>query len=95
MAEASAVPEKAVALAAGGISVYLPLAGMVDLNAERQRLQKELDNVDNQIERAEKLLANQGFIAKAPADVVQREQDKIVELKVRRQQIQSNLNEIT
>ncbi len=94
MAEASAVPEKAVALAAGGISVYLPLAGMVDLNAERQRLQKELDNINNQVERAEKLLANQGFIAKAPADVVQREQDKIVELKVRREQIQSNLNEI-
>ncbi|MEZ4635179.1 MAG: hypothetical protein R2856_09450 [Caldilineaceae bacterium] len=67
---------------------------MVDLDAERQRLQKELDNVDNQLQRSEKLLANQGFVAKAPAEIIQREEDKIAELKIRRQQIQANMQEI-
>ncbi|MBI1298755.1 valine--tRNA ligase [bacterium] len=94
IAETSSAPEKAVALAAGGVNVYLPLAGMVDLAAERQRLQKEVENVDNQLQRAEKLLSNQGFVAKAPPEVVQREQEKITELKIRREQIQANLREV-
>ncbi|MEZ4832056.1 MAG: valine--tRNA ligase [Caldilineaceae bacterium] len=94
VAAGAAAPEKAVALVAGGVNVYLPLAGMVDLDAERQRLQKELDNVDNQLQRSEKLLANQGFVAKAPAEIIQREEDKIAELKIRRQQIQANMQEI-
>jgi valyl-tRNA synthetase len=89
-----APPEQAVALAAGGVSVYLPLAGMVDLDAERQRLQKELENVEGQLRRSEKLLENQGFVAKAPAEVVQRERDKITELQSRRQQLQTNLAEL-
>ena len=89
-----APPEKAIAITAGGVSVYLPLAGMVDLDAERQRLQKELENVESQIQRSEKLLDNQGFIAKAPQEVVQRERDKIVELQSRRQHIQTNLAEL-
>jgi valyl-tRNA synthetase len=89
-----AAPEQAVALTAGGVSVYLPLAGMVDLEAERQRLQKELDNVTGQIDRSEKLLGNPGFVAKAPEEVINRERAKIVELKSRREQIQANLAEM-
>jgi valyl-tRNA synthetase len=87
-------PEKSVALAAGGVSIYLPLAGMVDLDAERQRLQKELDNVTGQIDRSEKLLNNPGFVAKAPEEVINRERAKITELTSRREQIQANLAEI-
>jgi valyl-tRNA synthetase len=87
-------PDKAVALAAGGVNVYLPLAGLVDLEAERQRLQKEIANVAGQIDRIEKLLANQGFVAKAPADVVQREQEKLVELHSRRGQLEGSLRDL-
>jgi valyl-tRNA synthetase len=87
-------PDKAVALAVGGVNVYLPLAGLVDLDAERQRLQKEIANVVGQIERIEKLLSNQGFVAKAPAEVVQREQDKLAELRTRRGQLEGSLRDI-
>ncbi len=87
-------PEKVVALAAGGANVYLPLSGMVDLAAERTRLEKELENVVGQISRAEKLLGNPGFTAKAPAEVVDREREKIGELQKRRTQIQANLSEL-
>jgi valyl-tRNA synthetase len=83
--------DKAVTLTAGGATIYLPLAGLVDLAAERARLQKELDNVDGQIQRAEGLLNNPGFLAKARADVVEREQAKAAELRDRRAQLAARL----
>ena len=43
VADLPAKPEQALALVVGGVEVYLPLAGMVDLAAERERLQKELE----------------------------------------------------
>lgn len=87
-------PGKAVALAAGGVNVYLPLAGMVDLAAERKRLEKELAEVTGLIQRTEGLLNNPGFVNKAPDAVVQRERDKIVELRTRQEQIEANLGEL-
>ena len=83
-----------VQLSAGGITTYLPLAGMVDLEAERKRLQKELDNVDNQINRTTGLLDNENFIAKAPEHVVQRERDKLEDLKGQRVQVSSSLEQL-
>ncbi len=87
-------PEKAVTLAVGGITVYLPLAGMVDLDAERSRLQKEIDNLDKQLARTEGLLGNPGFVNKAPAEVIERERTKRDELQTRRDQLVERLAEL-
>jgi valyl-tRNA synthetase len=70
-------PQQALTLVAGGVEIYLPLTGMLDLEAERTRLQRELAHVENGIMRSQDLLGNQGFIAKAPADIVQKERDKL------------------
>ena len=83
-----------VQLSAGGITTYLPLAGMVDLAAERKRLEKELANVDGQISRAQGLLGNQNFVGKAPAQVVQRERDKLKELAAQREQVAASLAQL-
>ena len=85
----------AVQLSAGGITTYLPLAGMVDLEAERKRLQKELDNVDNQISRTTGLLNNENFVGKAPEQVVQRERDKLEDLNAQRVQVSSSLEQLS
>ena len=85
---------KAVALAVGGVTVYLPLAGLVDREAERKRLQKEVENVDGQITRIDGLLGNAGFLAKAPESVVNREKAKLEELRGQRAQLQANLAEL-
>jgi valyl-tRNA synthetase len=87
-------PDKAVTLATSGVTVFVPLAGLVDLDAERARLQKEIDNLTKQIERSEGLLANQGFVAKAPPDVIERERANSDELRTRRQQLSERLAEI-
>ena len=83
-----------VQLSAGGITTYLPLAGMVDLEAERKRLQKELDNVDNQISRATGLLSNENFVGRAPEQVVQRERDKLEDLNAQRDQVAASLEQL-
>ena len=69
-------PQGAVGLVVSGVEIYLPLAGLVDADAERARLQKELDEVKTQIERLEKLLASD-FARRAPAPVVNKEREKL------------------
>ncbi len=69
-------PEGSIALVAGSAEIYLPLAGLADLDEERTRLQKELAEAQAQIERLEKLLGSD-FATKAPAPVVQKECEKL------------------
>jgi valyl-tRNA synthetase len=70
---AEAAPEAtgaAITVVADEAVAVLPLAGMVDLDAERDRLQRELAEAATERDRATRQLANEGFVAKAPAAVV-------------------------
>ncbi len=69
-------PEESAVLVVGPVEVYLPFSGMVDLDAERARLSKELAEAQSQIDRLEKLLGSD-FASKAPAPVVTREREKL------------------
>jgi valyl-tRNA synthetase len=69
-------PADAIALVIGSIEIYLPLAGMVDLVEDKNRLEKELKEAESHIERLEKLLSSD-FANKAPAALVQKERDKL------------------
>jgi valyl-tRNA synthetase len=84
-------PEKSVTVVSGEFVAYLPLAGMVDLEAERQRLAKEMDQVRKAIGRSEALLANEGFTKRAPEEVVQREREKLAGLKEKAEKLQEHL----
>jgi valyl-tRNA synthetase len=87
-------PTQALALVVGGVEVYLPLAGMVDLAKERQRLTTEIEEVIEGITRSEKLLANEDFLAKAPAQVVGRERDKLANYRQRQAKLQERLRSL-
>ncbi len=91
----TAKPEKALALVVGGFECYLPLADMVNLDVERQRLRGELADIDKEMARARALLANEGFVSKAPEAVVQRERDKIVALEERHSTIEKRYQTIS
>lgn len=69
-------PKDQVGLVVSGIEIYLPLSGLVDLESEQTRLQKELDEVQTQISRLEGLLASP-FAQKAPAAVVDKERQRL------------------
>ena len=70
-------PKKALTVVAGGCECYLPLAALVDLDRERSRIRGELERLDHEMARSEKLLANQNFLTKAPVAVVSKERDKL------------------
>jgi valyl-tRNA synthetase len=69
-------PSNAAALTVLGVEIYLPLEGLVDPAAERARLQKELTETESQIARLESLLGS-SFAGRAPANVVERERQKL------------------
>jgi valyl-tRNA synthetase len=87
-------PAQALALVVGGVEVYLPLAGMVDLEKERQRLSAEIKEVTQAIARSERLLANEDFLAKAPAQVVEREREKLASYRQRQAKLQERLESL-
>jgi len=72
-------PEQAASVIAGDVIAYLPLAGMVDLHAERRRLESELSDIALRISRSQELLSGP-FAVRAPTEVVQRERDKLAAL---------------
>jgi valyl-tRNA synthetase len=71
-------PESAMALA-GDMEVRVPMAGLIDKDAELARLDKERNRLAREVERTEGKLANENFVSKAPEDVVQKERDKLAE----------------
>lgn len=70
------IPHKAVSCVIKGAEIFIPMEGLVDLDTEIARLEKEKSNLKNEIERVNKKLSNQGFLEKAPQDIVEKEQQK-------------------
>jgi len=69
-------PEGTVKLVCNGASLYIPFAELVDIEGEIARLTKELEKAKGELARVEGKLSNQGFIAKAPAALVEAETAK-------------------
>jgi valyl-tRNA synthetase len=69
-------PADSLTLVVGPVEVHLPLAGLVDPDAERDRLARELAEAQAQVTRLEKLLASD-FAVKAPPALVQKEREKL------------------
>jgi valyl-tRNA synthetase len=81
------VPQQAIQLLVRGQVAALPLAGVIDLVAERARLEKELGKVDADIRRIDAKLGNPDFLARAPDEVVEGEREKREEAEGRRARI--------
>lgn len=73
-------PESATSLV-GEMKLLIPMAGLIDKDVELKRLNKEMDKLVKPIKALEGKLANPGFIDKAPAAVVEKEKDKLAEMK--------------
>ena len=71
-----APPEGAVQLLVRGEVVALPLKGVVDLAAEKARLDKEIAKADADIKRVDAKLGNEKFVANAPDEIVEEEKEK-------------------
>ena len=78
-------------VAEGGAEVFVPLEGLVDLDAERDRLGRALAKVDKELARVEGKLNNPRFVERAPDDVVERERRVLAELADRRDKLSAAL----
>ncbi|RUL63980.1 valine--tRNA ligase [Dyella dinghuensis] len=77
---ASGADEPAAAAAVvGSMRVLIPLAGLIDLSAEKTRLAKEIARIEGEIKKCENKLGNANFVANAPAEVVAQERQRIAD----------------
>ncbi|QLK85972.1 valine--tRNA ligase [Staphylococcus sp. 17KM0847] len=72
------VPEKAMTSVVGAGEVILPLEGLIDMDKEIARLEKDLEKWQKELDRVHKKLANENFVNKAPENVIQEEREKQV-----------------
>ena len=73
------VPKGAVEDVLDEATIVLPIAGAIDVEAERARLDKEIVRLDGEITRFDRKLANEKFVAKAPPEVVETERERRAE----------------
>jgi valyl-tRNA synthetase len=87
-------PPQSAAHVTEGMEIYVPLAGVIDLEAERARLQKEIARADADLASLERKLANPSFVERAPAEVVQKDRDRVEELRARKAKLSDHLKRI-
>jgi valyl-tRNA synthetase len=87
-------PDKVATQVAGDIEILLPLAGLIDVDAEVVRLGKEIAKVTKDVELFEKKLANEAFVAKAPPEVLVKDRGKLAEAKEKLGILQQSLEKI-
>ena len=73
--------EGSVSIITPSARIYIPLGELVDMEAERKRLEKEAEKMREEIGRVEKKLGNEGFVSKAPAAVIEGERKKLAAYK--------------
>ncbi|MBE1158831.1 valine--tRNA ligase [Dyella acidiphila] len=69
----------AAAAVVGSLRVLIPLAGLIDLGAEKTRLAKEIGKIEGELKKCENKLSNANFVANAPAEVVAQERQRIAD----------------
>lgn len=84
LADAHSAPAAATAVV-GELKLLVPLEGLVDLGAERARLEKELKRVDGEIAKCHNKLASETFVANAPPAVVEQERKRLADWNLQRE----------
>jgi valyl-tRNA synthetase len=94
IADGAARPPGSVAAGLASIEIYLPLAGVVDIEAEKKRLGKDLEKIARECEKIEGRLKDARFTEKAPPDVVEQERNRYNEMSDRKRRIARILEDL-
>ncbi|MDO8986997.1 MAG: valine--tRNA ligase, partial [Coriobacteriia bacterium] len=92
--EAAVKPSHAAAAVAAGLEVYVLLEGLVDFDAERERVTREIEKVRPDMEKLERKLGNDGFLAKAAPEIIEKDRSRVAELRDTLDTLQVQLAEL-
>jgi valyl-tRNA synthetase len=87
-------PDKAMTAVVSGVELFLPLEGLINFEEELARLRKELAKWNKEVERVQKKLSNQGFLKKAPENVVAEERAKEKDYLEKRSTVEARIKEL-
>lgn len=71
------IPSNAISIMQQDLELYIPFEDLVDIAAEKERLQNEKTKLEAEVERAKKMLSNSGFVSKAPESKINEEKEKL------------------
>jgi valyl-tRNA synthetase len=86
-------PTASAASVVAGSEIYVPLEGLIDLNKERERIQKEINRLEGFLKGVEKKLSNEGFVNNAPDEVVEKEKQKKADAQTNLEKLTKQLEE--
>ncbi len=92
---ADAMPSESVQMVVRGEVAALPLAGVVDLQAELVRLRKEVSKLGQEVARIDSKLSNESFVARAPEEVVEAEREKREEYLARAEKVRTAIRQLS
>lgn len=76
------------------LEIFVPLEGLIDIEVERNRLSKEINRLQTQIQNINKKLMNEDFLKKAPKEVINREKQKLTDFQISFDKLQANLKSL-
>lgn len=91
MNDGEEAPPESASIVVSDVNFYLPLAGLVDVAAECERLRKEQAKLQEQAVRSQTMLGNEQFVSRAKADVVERERARLADLQASIAQIEERV----
>jgi len=87
-------PRMAASAVVRELEIFVPLEGVLDFAEESRRLQKEISKLEPELARSKKKLTNDEFLARAPAEVVDKERDKLERLGSKLEKLQTQLERL-
>lgn len=87
-------PQQSASAVIRGAEIYIPLAGLIDIETERKRLEKELEKAKKQLDKTTKKLGNMEFVKQAPQEIVEKEKNKKRDFEVIIDKLNKNLEQL-
>jgi valyl-tRNA synthetase len=84
-------PEECATAVVGDVEIYVPLKGMIDISREAERLSKEIEKTEVELNRTNKKLKNREFLKKAPPPIVEKVKKQKEEYEITRDKLLKNL----
>ncbi len=76
-------PQSSIAAVVQNIEIYLPLKGLIDIEKEKEKLEKQVNKLKGELQKIECKLSNNKFLSKAPDDIIKKEKEKFEEVKTK------------